>query len=109
MAVDVQQVSQATSRIYSAVTKNDFIGQEATKAKPDGTRPYAPSFQNRFADETSELMKDASEEEQEEDFIVPSKKNAVVSGPSKAEREQQIRSMMEDEGRVDWSDQIALD
>ena len=45
-------------------------------------------------------MKDASEDEQEEDFIVSlSKKNVVPPGPSRAEREEQLRSMMEDEGR----------
>ncbi len=49
-------------------------------------------------------MKDASEDEQEEDFIVPSKKNAVAPGPSKAEREEQIRTMMEDEGKVNCSE-----
>ena len=49
-------------------------------------------------------MKDASEDEQEEDFIVPSKTDVVVSGPSRAEREQQIRTMMEDEGRFNSSD-----
>lgn len=43
-------------------------------------------------------MKDASEDEQEEDFIPKSTKNADPK-KSKAERAEQLRKMMEQDGK----------
>lgn len=43
-------------------------------------------------------MKDASEDEQEEDFMASNSANARTS-KSQFERNEQLRKMMEDEGR----------
>lgn len=43
-------------------------------------------------------MKDASEDEQEEDFVVSNSANRRTS-KSQSERAEQLRKMMEDEGK----------
>lgn len=50
-------------------------------------------------------MKDASEEEQEEDFMVSNNANPKTS-KSQSERAKQLRKMMEDEGRKIGLDEV---
>lgn len=44
-------------------------------------------------------MKDASEDEQEEDFMASNNANARASKSHSEQRAEQLRKMMEDEGR----------
>ena len=44
-------------------------------------------------------MKDASEDEQEEDFMASNTANPQKTSKSQSERAEQLRKMMEDEGK----------
>lgn len=45
-------------------------------------------------------MKDVSEDEQEDDLFVASSKSNALKRASKAEREESLRKMMDDEGSI---------
>ena len=47
-----------------------------------------------------EIMKDASEDEQEEDFMDRAEANPIKGRKAKSERTEQLRKMMDDEGKT---------